>query len=59
MTAAGIGYSVPWMELKAVHGGGIPYRKIGRRTLYKKRDALAWLEANSQRVKSTSEYRGA
>jgi hypothetical protein len=59
VTAMGIGRSVGWMELKALTGGGIPYRKVGRRVLYRKADALAWLEANSQRVHSTSEYKTA
>ena len=57
VTAMGICRSVGWMELKALTGGGIPYRKVGRRVLYRKADALAWLEANSQRVHSTSEYK--
>lgn len=57
VTAAGLCRSVGWMELKAFTGGGIPYRKAGRRCLYRKADALAWLEANSQRVHSTSEYK--
>jgi hypothetical protein len=56
VTAMGICRSVSWME-KALTGGGIPYRKVGRRVLYRKADALAWLEANSQRVHSTSEYK--
>lgn len=55
-TAAGVGYSLGWMELKAIHGGGIPFLKCGRRCLYRKSDTLAWLEANSKRVQSTSEY---
>jgi hypothetical protein len=59
VTAAGICRSVGWMELKALTGGGIPYRKVGRRVLYCKADVLAWLEANSQRVHSTSEYKTA
>lgn len=55
-TAAGIGHSLGWMELKAVTGGGIPFLKCSRRCLYRKSDTLAWLEANSKRVQSTSEY---
>jgi hypothetical protein len=54
--AAGILRSLGWMELKAVTGGGIPYFKCGRRCLYRKSDALTWLEKNSKRVHSTSEY---
>jgi hypothetical protein len=55
-TAAGVVRSLGWMELKAITGGGIPFLKCGRRCLYRKSDSLAWLEANSKRVNSTSEY---
>jgi hypothetical protein len=56
VTAAGIGYSLSWLELAATKGGGPPYFKRGRRVLYKKADVLVWMEENSQRVRSTSEY---
>ena len=56
VVAAGIGYSLSWLELAATRGGGPPYYKRGRRVLYRKGDVLAWLEQNSQRVSSTSEY---
>lgn len=55
-TAAGIGYSLGWIEIKANTGGGIPYLKCGRRCLYRKSDTLEWLASNSKRVQSTSEY---
>lgn len=54
-TAAGIGYSVSWLELKATRGGGPRMTKIGRRVLYRKVDVLAWLEINSRTVNHTSE----
>lgn len=54
--AAGIVRSLGWMELKALTGGGVPYFKCGRRCLYRKSDALKWLDENSKRVQSTSEY---
>lgn len=54
--AAGILRSLGWMELKALTGDGVPYLKCGRRCLYRKSDALKWLEENSKRVSSTSEY---
>lgn len=54
--AAGIGFSLAWMEIKAVTGGGIPFLKVGRRCLYRKSDVLAWLETNGKKVGSTSEY---
>lgn len=56
-TAAGIGYSPGWMEIKAITGGGIPFHKVGRRCLYRKSDALAWLKENSKYVRTTSEYK--
>lgn len=55
-TAAGVVRSRGWMELKAVTGGGIPFLKCGRRCLYRKSDTLYWLQTNSTRVHSTSEY---
>lgn len=54
--AAFINRSVSWLNCKAVSSGGIPYTKIGNRRLYLKQDVLDWLEANSQKVISTSEY---
>ena len=55
-TAAGMGYSVPWLELRATAGGGPEYLKIGRRVRYRKRDVLRWLEQHSIRATSTSCY---
>lgn len=55
-TAAGVNRSMGWMELKATSGGGIPFYKCGRLCLYRKSDALKWLESNSIKVDSTSEY---
>ena len=52
-----MGYSQSWLELAATKGGGPTYFKCGRRVLYKKADTLAWIRENSQRVRSTSEYR--
>ena len=50
------GLSVSWFNCKAVSGGGIPYRKIGHKRLYLKQDVLDWLEANTKKVTSTSQY---
>lgn len=55
VTAAGIGFSVSWLESKATHGGGPRMTKIGRRVMYRKSDVLAWLDANSMTVSHTSE----
>ena len=54
--AAGLNRSMGWMELKATTGGGVPFYKCGRRCLYRKYDALQWLETHSKMVRSTSEY---
>jgi hypothetical protein len=54
--AAGIMRSKGWMELRALKGGGVPYLKCGRRCMYRKEDALKWLEENSQQVDSTRDY---
>lgn len=54
--AAGLNRSMGWMELKATSGGGVPFYKCGRQCLYRKSDALKWLEDNSKMVASTSEY---
>ena len=54
--AAGLNHSMGWMELKATTGGGVPFYKCGKRCLYRKSDALKWLETHSKMVNSTSEY---
>ena len=54
-TAAGIGYSMGWMEMKATIGGGPPFYKRGRHVLYRKSDTMKWFEQNSKLVHSTSE----
>ena len=33
------------IELEAIRGGGIPYRRVGRRALYRKADVLSWMES--------------
>lgn len=57
VVAAYTGLSISWFNNKAVYGGGIPYTKLINKRLYKKADVLAWLEAHSQKVNSTSEYK--
>ena len=57
VVAAYTGLSVSWFNNKAVYGGGIPYTKLINKRLYKKADVLTWLEKNSQKVNSTSEYK--
>ena len=53
--AAGMGYTVGWLEWSATHGGGPILTKIGRTVRYRKADVLAWLEANSRRIERISE----
>lgn len=53
--AAGMGYTVGWLEWTATHGGGPILTKIGRRVRYRKSDVLAWLAANSRRIERTSD----
>lgn len=53
--AAGVGYTVGWLEWVATNGGGPTLTKIGRTVRYRKADVLAWLEANSRRIERTSE----
>ena len=43
------------MEADAIHGGGPPYIRIGRRALYRKRDVLDWIAATGRRVESTAQ----
>lgn len=59
VTAAGLGLSSASLEKKAIEGGGPPYRKFGRRCLYRKGDVIAWLDANSKRVSNTSQLKQA
>lgn len=56
IVSAYTGLSISWFNCKAVSGCGIPYRKVGRKRLYQKQDVLDWLEANTKKVNSTSEY---
>ena len=43
-----------WCEHWRWRGGGIPYRKIGRRCLYSKKDIVTWLDKHKI-LSSTSE----
>ena len=53
--AAGMGYTVGWLEWAATSGGGPILTKIGRSVRYRKSDVLAWLDANSRRIRSTAD----
>lgn len=46
------------IELEAIRGGGIPYRRVGRRALYRKADVLSWMESSNV-VRSTAQLQGA
>ena len=50
------GLSISYFHCKAVHGGGVPYRKVGHKRLYQKQDVLDWLDKHTKKVTSTSEY---
>ena len=50
-----MGYTVGWLEFVATNGGGPVLTKIGRSVRYRKADVLAWLKANSRRIRSTAE----
>ena len=54
--AAAISCSVGLLEQQAVHGGGIPYLKLGRKCLYRKQDVLDWIAQKSIKATSTAEY---
>lgn len=55
ITSAGMGYTIGWLESVATNGGGPVITKIGRNVRYRKADVLAWLNANSRRIRSTAE----
>lgn len=48
-----VGLSEKWLERMRWAGGGIPYKKIGRRVFYRKCDVVAWLSARPV-ISSTS-----
>lgn len=56
IVAAYLNKSISWFNCKAVSGGGIPYIKLGNKRLYKKQDVLDWLNSQTKKVNSTSEY---
>ena len=43
------------IEGEAIKGGGVPYRRIGRRALSTKADVLRWIEAHSAVVANTAQ----
>ena len=56
IVAAFLNKSISWFNSKAVSGGGIPFIKLGNKRLYQKQDVLNWLDNNTKKVNSTSEY---
>lgn len=48
--------SIKTLECDRWRGLGIPYRKVGGRVLYQKRDVVGWLESHAL-VNSASEYK--
>jgi len=55
--AAGMGYTVGWLEWTATNGGGPILTKIGRSVRYRKSDVINWLDANSRRIERTSDLK--
>lgn len=43
------------LEAEAIRGGGCPYLRVGRRALYRKRDALEWMQRTGRRVENTAQ----
>lgn len=54
LTELGVPYAVRTLSNHRSSGGGIPYRKLGRRVRYRKSDIDAWLNA-APVMRSTSE----
>ena len=53
--AAGLGYTVAWLEAVAGRGEGPSYTRIGRRIRYRKADVLAWLARHGERITPSDE----
>ena len=55
-TVAAVRYvSENLIEKEAMKGGGVPYLRIGRRALYRKRDVLDWMERTGRKVENTAQ----
>ena len=50
------GLSISRFNTKAVEGGGIAFRKIGKRRMYLKQDILDWIEEHCPKVSNTIQY---
>lgn len=48
VVAAYLNMSLSWFNNKAIYGGGIPFRKLINKRLYKKADVLKWLNQNAE-----------
>jgi hypothetical protein len=56
LTESGFPTASPTLATKATRGGGPPFRRFGRRPLYRWGDALEWAESRlSERIRSTLE----
>ena len=54
LTAAGYVTSAATLATKATRGNGPPYRRFGKRALYRWADLISWAEANTGPLQSTS-----
>ena len=59
LTEAGFPVRAKTLATKATRGGGPPYRKFGRRVLYRWGDALAWAEGRLTAAYRSSSERDA
>jgi len=56
LTESGFPTASPTLATKATRGGGPPFRRFGRRPLYRWGDALGWAKSRlSEPIRSTSE----
>jgi hypothetical protein len=55
MGAAALYESVSTWEVRAIHGGGPKYRRIGRKALSTKGDILEWAEKTGRLVENTAQ----
>ena len=55
MVAAAYFLSPASLESYAIRGGGPPYTRIGRRSLYRKSDCLAWALSCGRTVENTAQ----
>jgi len=58
LTSQGVEIKAKTLSNQRVSGGGVPFRKLGRRVRYCQEDLDAWLN-NAPKYESTSQYKKA